>query len=108
MVKTLFFIPAFLVAFVSMATAAHAASLCEPEVQRDWPSWIGQLDDCAQASTLPAQNAVRLPNIPEYYQPLNYKRWYMQPVAQPSTSATQEERTGAEWWPDWIGRPSWY
>ncbi|MDD3896559.1 MAG: hypothetical protein PHU04_01780 [Candidatus Peribacteraceae bacterium] len=109
MAKTLLCIPAFLIAFFSAVSVTHAASFCEPEVQRDWPSWIGQLGACAQQEgVIPAQGEVYLPRIPEFYQSINYRRWYMQPVVQPSTSPTQGERVGAEWWPDWIGKPAWY
>lgn len=103
MIKTLFSISAFLIAFIGMTTAAQAASLCEQSVQRDWPSWIGQLDCMQQESAVPVHQAARLPRIPEFYQPLTYKK---QIAVQPA--AVQEERAGAQWWPDWIGRPSWY
>ena len=108
MTKKFFFIPALLIVFFSAVSVTHAASLCDPDVQRDWPSWIGQLGECAQQQEVVPVQRTRIPHIPEFYQPLTYQRLQVQPTEERHEDALQSERAGAQWWPDWIGKPEWY
>jgi len=109
MAKIFFSVSAFLVACAGMTSVAHAASFCESDVQRAWPSWIGQIE-CEQQPAVPIRQGTSIPHIPEHYQSLMYERLLTQPAVQvqQDESASQAERAGMQWWPDWISKPLWY